>query len=374
MGIGISYTDANGLTSAFSAQGAGDALAQLRAISTQSESSLSAWRAKRAAQAAQGGGFDSSVNKSKAQRDAEREARETEQREKGYARFSGMTYKQWKAQRGENALDKKKDAGGIIEKAKAVKDLIKKIVGFNGALEAKFDKLVLKGESTARSGGIFGKNLRGVFGFFGLDSFDEPKLGRNISNALDTDEEAQGGDKKANEVTPWCEDYITRVFCAGGVQDSSETKTTPMMLYVGYRNRRMTAGGREFSLGEEHVIPVCDLSGIADIAAGKNGCFEPIYDTNKGEYTIINPYYRVGGKTYEAGVDGASIVDGAIMALEIDATAASPTAELVAVDGMTALSNMEADLRHFVIPLYIVSGGKITCDFRKGAIAVMSEF
>lgn len=113
---------------------------------------------------------------------------------------------------------------------------------------------------------------------------------------------------------------------------------------------------------------------LKDALKESPGCFEPTFDETEEEYTVANPYYRVGGKTYEAGVDGGSIEDGKIMALSIDATGAQPSAELVALDGIAALNNLEADLNYCVVPLYIVSGGKITCDFRKGAIAVMSEF
>lgn len=113
---------------------------------------------------------------------------------------------------------------------------------------------------------------------------------------------------------------------------------------------------------------------LKDLVKESPGCFEPTFDEAEEEYTIANPYYRIGGKTYEAGVDGSEIVDGAIMALKLDASGSAPNATLEAFADLGELQEAEADLRVLIIPLYIVSGGKITCDFRKGAFAAMSEF
>ena len=105
------------------------------------------------------------------------------------------------------------------------------------------------------------------------------------------------------------------------------------------------------------------------------GCFEPTFNEATGEYSVSNPYYRVGGKTYTAGIDTSAIVPGEITALRIDASSSQPSATLVSYGDISSLNAAEDDLRYYIIPLYILgSDSKITCDFRKGAIAVMSEF
>lgn len=372
MGIGISYTS-NGITSAFSAQGAEDMLTRLDALSKQSESALTAWRAKRASRDNGGGGYFS--GKSAEQSAQEREERKQKEREKGYARFSGMTYKQWKARQAkEDAQRIGNGAGKIADAAKAARDFLKKILGFNGALEEKFGKLVLKGESTARQGGIFGRSVRGVFGFFGLDSFDEPKVGKNIVNAQDTDPDPQGGDRKATDNTPFCEDFVTRVFVGGGEENPDDGGVMPKMLYFAFRNRKMTAGGREFACGEETVLPVCEIGG----AHNYPGCFEAYIKGNPQdgyELELLNEYYNVGGKTYHTDASYSFVgIPSGILALKIDATGSEPSATIELYSSVSSMQSEQEDKDYYIIPLYTVESGSITCDWRKGVNAAMGEF
>lgn len=98
--------------------------------------------------------------------------------------------------------------------------------------------------------------------------------------------------------------------------------------------------------------------------------------------TFDNPYYDIGGKTYEMPVDEeadppavglGSIKDGGIIVLKV-AAKDTPTAELAQVLSLAGLQQLQEHTDFYTIPLYKVQGGKVVCDFRTGPISGMGEF
>ena len=98
--------------------------------------------------------------------------------------------------------------------------------------------------------------------------------------------------------------------------------------------------------------------------------------------TFANPYYDIGGKTYEMpaseevnppAVICADIKDGDIIVLKV-AAGQSRSEELVTVGSIQELQQLQEDVAYYSIPLYKVQGGAVVCDFRTGPISGMGEF
>ena len=98
--------------------------------------------------------------------------------------------------------------------------------------------------------------------------------------------------------------------------------------------------------------------------------------------TFANPYYEIGGKTYEMPADEEAdppavglggIKDGDIIVLKI-AAGQSRGEELVTVGSLAELQTLQEDVAYYSIPLYKVQGGSVVCDFRTGPISGMGEF
>lgn len=99
--------------------------------------------------------------------------------------------------------------------------------------------------------------------------------------------------------------------------------------------------------------------------------------------TFANPYYDIGGKTYEMTADEEAdppavhlegIPDGAIVILVVDASGTQHSASLDYCQRIQELQDQqENDVEHYTIPLYRVQGGKVVCDFRTGPISGMGE-
>lgn len=98
--------------------------------------------------------------------------------------------------------------------------------------------------------------------------------------------------------------------------------------------------------------------------------------------TFANPYYDIGGKTYEMPADEEAdppavglggIKDGDIIVLKI-AAGQSRGEELVTVGSLAELQTLQEDVAYYSIPLYKVQGGSVVCDFRTGPISGMGEF
>ena len=119
------------------------------------------------------------------------------------------------------------------------------------------------------------------------------------------------------------------------------------------------------------------LEDILDINSESPGCFNLEYDETLndggGGYAVSNPYYRIGGKTYECTDDFPDVSTG-IVALKIDVTGSSPSATYEQYSTLAALQGDEADTNYFISPLYTFDDGEITCDWRKGAPSAMFEF
>lgn len=98
--------------------------------------------------------------------------------------------------------------------------------------------------------------------------------------------------------------------------------------------------------------------------------------------TFANPYYDIGGKTYEMPVDESAdppavtlglIKDGDIIVMKVKA-GESRSEELVTVSSLSALQQLQEDVAYYSIPLYKIEGGSAVCDFRTGPISGMGEF
>lgn len=96
--------------------------------------------------------------------------------------------------------------------------------------------------------------------------------------------------------------------------------------------------------------------------------------------TFKNPYYDIGGKTYEMTAEGESdavtlegIKDGSIICLIISAGEII-TAELEKSGSLAELRESQQDVTRYSTPLYKISGGSVVCDFRNGPVFVMGEF
>lgn len=115
---------------------------------------------------------------------------------------------------------------------------------------------------------------------------------------------------------------------------------------------------------------------------------EPQEDDEEEEqertYTVAftNPYYDIGGKTYEIPVDEEAdppavyieeVKDGDLIVLKIKA-GESRSEELVTVGTLLELQQLQDDVAYYSIPLYKIDGGSAVCDFRTGPISGMGEF
>lgn len=112
------------------------------------------------------------------------------------------------------------------------------------------------------------------------------------------------------------------------------------------------------------------------VGGGKRsvGLFE-VESVSPYSIELYNRYYRVGGRTYECGASSVALeYDECIVVLDIDASSSEPAASLVAYDSLGSLQEAELNTDHYLIPLYTVSYGAVSCDWRLGATAAMGEF
>ena len=90
--------------------------------------------------------------------------------------------------------------------------------------------------------------------------------------------------------------------------------------------------------------------------------------------TFANPYYDVGGKTYELTGGGQVSCSGdCIICLKVSAKE-HPSATLETFGSIQIVTNQQTNEDYYTIPLYKVQGGKVVCDFRTGPISGMGEF
>lgn len=164
-------------------------------------------------------------------------------------------------------------------------------------------------------------------------------------------------------------------------------KSGQLIEGVGYRLKR-TPNGTSLILNPS--------KGVTALATKTPGRFEILSITanepqendeeeeQERTYTVAftNPYYDIGGKTYEIQVDEEAdqpaayieeVNDGDIIVLKIKA-GESRSEELVTVGTLLELQQLQDDVAYYSIPLYKIDGGSAVCDFRTGPISGMGEF
>lgn len=116
------------------------------------------------------------------------------------------------------------------------------------------------------------------------------------------------------------------------------------------------------------------------------GLYE-IVSIEGGVVTMKNPYFSVGGKTYEGSSTEATLTGGetGVIALRISATGGSAPADSLEVyDSVASLQAAQQSLDYYTIPLFMISTTvdeetgeetyDVVCDFRIGPDAAMGEF
>lgn len=114
------------------------------------------------------------------------------------------------------------------------------------------------------------------------------------------------------------------------------------------------------------------LGGSGEKGEGYDGCFE--YKNDEGTISLLNPYYRIGGRTYTLNASLPSIPDNCILAVKVSATGGEQQAQYITYTGIADMQNDEQDYDYFIAPLYTFSGGEITCDWRKNTPILMTEY
>lgn len=110
------------------------------------------------------------------------------------------------------------------------------------------------------------------------------------------------------------------------------------------------------------------------------GCWEMKLSGNSEDgYTaeFTNRYYSVGGRTYEAAASTLEDLTGTeIIAVKVsaDVETTQPTPELTSYADLGEMQVDQGDEYVYVIPLYKIYDGKVTCDFRLGRVSAMWEF
>ena len=91
--------------------------------------------------------------------------------------------------------------------------------------------------------------------------------------------------------------------------------------------------------------------------------------------TFANPYYDIGGKTFEMEEATEKVVtEGDIIALKVTARGGNPIAVLDIYKSIAHIRSAQSNYDYFIRPLYkIGSGGSIECDFRTGPTLDMGE-
>lgn len=105
------------------------------------------------------------------------------------------------------------------------------------------------------------------------------------------------------------------------------------------------------------------------------GRFELTLSEDGDSYTLENPYYDVGGRTYLAETPQAvSSSFSGVLALKVSMTTSVPQASVVTYGGLDGLQQAQSDYSYYVFPLYWLEDGAVKCDFRVGPFAIAGEF
>lgn len=88
-------------------------------------------------------------------------------------------------------------------------------------------------------------------------------------------------------------------------------------------------------------------------------------------YGLSNPYYDVGGRTFEASTGSVDVPEtgDCVVALKVNVAGKSPTGSVVTYSGVEELMTEQADVGnvdYYITPLYLFRDGALACDFRTG--------
>lgn len=127
--------------------------------------------------------------------------------------------------------------------------------------------------------------------------------------------------------------------------------------------------------------------GLPGSGDGYPGCFEPVAVTggDAGDadpaslgatWSFLNPYYQVGSRILQASPQPVTVpaYTSKCFYLEIDATWSGGASAAVKTAGSVADAlALQTSADKAIIPLFLVQGAAVVCDFRKMPVAVMSE-
>lgn len=127
-------------------------------------------------------------------------------------------------------------------------------------------------------------------------------------------------------------------------------------------------------LSQNQPVATQPYSGYVPILSGGStsytvapGPFEPETDADGIVTGFIDPYYQIGGFTYNQcyGLDSLPIPTGIIAVRIYSDSYGSPSAHLVGYPDFNSLRFAQQDLNYVIWPLYLVREGKVEKDLRR---------
>lgn len=118
-----------------------------------------------------------------------------------------------------------------------------------------------------------------------------------------------------------------------------------------------------------------DVDVATDGGDSNPGRFELATADDGNSYTLKNPYYDIGGRTYAVpGSLSVALDYTGIVALWIDLSRPAPSASLSRFGSLSDMQAAQQNYGGYVLPLYQLEEGSVVCDFRIGPPAVAWEF
>lgn len=144
-------------------------------------------------------------------------------------------------------------------------------------------------------------------------------------------------------------------------------------------NIRVTSFGQEYNDGEQYdiVTSAINLGGSATGGFVGDGVFVPLEDADGKVTSFAYRYYQIGGYTFEASDRTPAKTGTTLVALQLNATSWSsstgPGGSLVEYASVSALQTAQSDPQYYRIPLYLITDGSVTVDFRRMPFTGMIE-